>query len=275
MLEQHRGHVPERPPKPQSVDRYSVDWFRLAFADIKDNIPFAKPAPEARIECAPNQKIAEKVFSEHERRILSDMVRELPQGVEHEITIIVGSSERGTAHPHRFVLKNTGTAAEIFFLDPEDYVGVRPAQMKPRISLAYVQDVLRPRIVNLLAARIPFDETALPTVVSLRYRSELLAKQSDDIDRLDFQLAVAKDALEHQGLPELLANVPQEIVTRIALEPGRAVVQDRHSKQEEVRAFVETGSGSPILEARLLASQQVFRRLVGAAKERSPRVLVQ
>lgn len=217
-------------------------------------------------EKAPNA--AERIFTspEEARAVLDrlcpkeslDAIRHLTEHFEvghtQRARTVVGDAESGTRHPHDFVIEKDEMGTSLYFVDPEHYVGER--------------NMRRPSISNLMALRIPKEDTSLPGVVITRFRTASLAASDRTELKMDNQLVHARELFHTQGVPTFLAATLNEIVFRTMITEERGIVQSRYvGTTFALEMFLDGNKSAYALEGKVTAQNAVLESFVRLLQE--------
>jgi len=212
--------------------------------DMMDNIPFANPPDIVSTE-ANNHALIERFFPHAQRARLVELAASIPLNDSVGVICNIGKKDNNTGHPHLFEITRTADNILLTFVDPEDSVGRHSA--------------FKPRIVNLLAAKISTAGNYETELAVLRFRTPLM--QSQDLKMANLH-KITSSLIEDRGLPNILEDKKKEILFRLVSTPQGSEVQARYSAASEMERFVKGGKGSRMLEGKVKASKYNLERFI-------------
>jgi hypothetical protein len=224
--------------------------------DLRDNFRTDMPPPIATealrnpLEAMP---LVERLMPREERAALEAAARSLEPG-EYRARIAVGSVEKGTRHPHDFVLDREDGSTSLYFVDPEHQMG----KSTNRGFLLRNGD-LRPKMSNLVAVRLAAD-SVIPDISVLRYRA--VALSDPHLLKMGSQLEVAKLMLADTEIPEILREKENEITYRLNVRPDSMLIQSRYASTDDLHRFLQGGVSAKALEGKLHSYRVIMRHFL-------------
>jgi hypothetical protein len=221
--------------------------------DLRDHLPSAKIPKSVELAADAADRVRERLLPSETARRLFEASSELEPGAWHERTTIVGKTEAGTQHPHRFVAMRLPDSLQLFFLNPEHEVGR--------------QSVIRPKVVNAMAAHVFSNRPGEVAIV--RYRADDPMRMADRraVDRLESQWKSTKDLIERRGLPPELAGRERDVVYRVAVTGGGGILQSRYVTERDLRDYAERGERAGFLDSKERSQRAILDRFLSMMKE--------
>ncbi|TSC80924.1 MAG: hypothetical protein G01um101429_49 [Parcubacteria group bacterium Gr01-1014_29] len=180
------------------------------------------------------------------------MTQEFETDESYQTIILVGEKEKGTRHPHLFVAERDTDGIQLFFVDPEHAVGK--------------QNILRPRIGNLMALRI-YNDRSDPELAILRYRTKKIEEKDITVLKLQPQLEAARKLIHNEGVPKFLQGKEEEILFRIVIKQEKGLAQARYTNKKSLQSFLQGGKGSSLLEGKADSQQAIVNRFIQYMEE--------
>jgi hypothetical protein len=160
----------------------------------------------------------------------------------------VGKKEIGTQHGHYFLFRREENSVKIYFVDPEDRVGVR--------------NTFRPSVTNLMAAEI-FDYNRDPKFAVTRFRY----KNPESRIPLRDLVPAALDLVDTNAVPEFLVdNDDYQLTFRIVGEHDFQLVESRHAHKAHLEKYLSEGKGCWHLEGKAQAQRAILRIFIKSLK---------
>lgn len=231
---------------------------RLAgvFSDMLENFPTYWAAPSFEHAGSDHAKVVERLAPVALQKELFDLTKDLAINTRYEATIIVGDKSVGTQHPHRFILEREPGALNLFFIDPEHWVGS--------------QNPARPRVTNLMASKL-FTNDQQAEIAIARYRTTRVQKKlqatKEQVDRLELQEQDARSLVQRKGIPNLVSDMPEEMKFRVYVDAHVAGVQTPLSTKMGMVGFLKGKRADLFLEGKIDAQQAIIRHFIQLLKE--------
>lgn len=218
--------------------------------DILDNFAYNEELPIFENKNTENvDKVMYRLLTEDQRKRLLDFMDGLEDG-RYEYLSLVGEKDNGTLHPHLFVVEKRDGVVKLNFVDPEHNVGN--------------QNLLRPKISNLMAINVPEGKDSVPELVILRFATEGLFP--DDL-KLKNQSIAASQLIDREGIPEMLVDFPKNILFRLVVKKIGLTLQARYTNTKKATDFLAGGDGSRALRGKVRAEQYLVERFIKFLEE--------
>jgi hypothetical protein len=219
--------------------------------DLLDNLS-SRVAP-IKVESQENfHALLERLLPTQIQKKLRNVCKDFSSG-SYLYRTLVGEKEKYTAHPHDFYVLKDDEEVKLLFVDPENTVGKH--------------NPFRPPVVNLMAARISFENADSSEVAISRYRTPVveqvqLRQGNSRIFKMDYQKSVAEELLNGQ-LPGLLRNgLETEVLFWTFVNEKKVIVQGRYNNTHKLKSFLNGNKGSLALEGKVNSQRFILERFV-------------
>ena len=222
-----------------------------AGAYLKDlgEIPSRGIVPKEYVHEGPSEQLRDLLMSPEQARALLKLTEQFPDNSIYRARERVGSKEKGTIHPHDFVVERSGQDTYLYFVDPEQSL----------------QSKIRPCAVYIEAMHL--SSTSAPEVALFRCRTPDLSNPQDI--KADALLQEARKLIVNRGMPEFMKSESQREVTMRLLVTGQESVAQIQSNltinQTTISELLKGRVQSPLLEGIIRGHQtriQQFTRLL-------------
>ena len=221
------------------------------------------PASAMRELARPEDSLpfADRLFEPETRAAILAEAASLGDG-EYKASIMAGTKEKATLHPHDYYLKKEGSRVQIYFIDPEHAMGKH--KRLPTSPLIRSGD-FRPPTVTLSAVEIA--EDTVPKLSMLWYRAPAVPHITDL--KMKAQYEVAKQMMERDSeLPDLLKGKGNEITFHFVTRPNMMLAQGRYTNIAELKQFMYgTHDVNEALEGKAHAMNIIMRRALRLMRE--------